>query len=52
VIKTKVVVLDEFNHWLFYGEVETKEDAIEQAKLCDEYDPEATLYVFEIKREL
>lgn len=47
-----VVVVDDNNYWLFYGDVESREEAIEQAKECDAFDPEAEVYVYEVKGEL
>jgi len=47
-----VVVVDDNNYWLFYGDVESREEAIEQAKECDAFDPDAEIYVYEVKGEL
>jgi len=47
-----VVVVDDNNYWLFYGDVESREEAIEQAKECDAFDPDTEIRVYEVKGEL
>jgi len=50
-IKT-VVVVDNNNYWLFYGEVGSREEAIKRAKECRAFDPVADIYFYEVKGEL
>jgi len=45
------IIVDANNEWLYGGRAEL-EEAIEEAKLADAYDPEATLYVFSVDSEI
>lgn len=48
----KVIVTDSNNHWLFFGEAKDREEAIREAKRFSEYDKEAELFVYEVRRDL
>uniref|UniRef100_A0A6M3LSD9 Uncharacterized protein n=1 Tax=viral metagenome TaxID=1070528 RepID=A0A6M3LSD9_9ZZZZ len=45
------IIVDSNNYWLYYGR-SSFEEALEEAKLATEYDPEATLYVFSVDSEI
>ena len=46
-----VIVVDEDNNWLYYAEGSDIDDAFEQAKHSDNYDPEAKLYAYKVIEE-
>lgn len=46
------IAVDDGNNWLAYGRYEKAEDIMNEVKTAEHYDPEATIYIFEVVNEV